>query len=74
MSNVKRLYRSRRERQLAGVCGGIAEYIELDPTVVRVIYLAGTIVTGFFPGILIYFVLALIMPQEPLTRDNDEAD
>ena len=74
MSTVKRLYRSRRERKLAGVCGGVAEYLEVDPTIVRVLYLLGTIITGFFPGIFIYFALALIMPEEPLNRDADEDD
>ena len=74
MTSVKRLYRSRRERKLAGVCGGIAEYLEVDPTIVRVLYLLGTIMTGFFPGIFIYFALALIMPEEPLHRHADEDD
>jgi phage shock protein C len=71
---VKRLYRSRSERKLAGVCGGVGEYLEADPTVVRVVFLLGTIMTGFFPGIFIYFVLALIMPEEPFRGDVDEVD
>ena len=74
MPNVKRLYRSRHERKLAGVCAGLGEYIEVDPTIVRVLYLLGTIITGFFPGIFIYFAMALIMPVEPLNRDADEGD
>ena len=71
---MKRLYRSRRERKLAGVCAGFGEYLGVDPTIVRVLYLLGTIVTGFFPGIFIYFAMALIMPVEPLDRDADDAD
>ena len=47
---------------------------EVDPTIARVLYLLGTIMTGFFPGIFIYFALALIMPEEPLNRDADDAD
>ena len=74
MTTVKRLYRSRHERKLAGVCAGIGEYIDVDPTIVRVLYLLGTIITGFFPGIFIYFALALIMPVEPLNRNADEGD
>ena len=74
MHDVKRLYRSRHERKLAGVCAGLGEYIEVDPTIVRVLYLLGTIITGFFPGIFIYFAMALIMPVEPRDRDADEAD
>ena len=74
MTTVKRLYRGRRERKLVGVCGGFGEYLEVDPTIVRVLYLLGTILTGFFPGIFIYFALALIMPEEPLSRDSDDAE
>ncbi len=74
MSDVKRLYRSRRDRKLAGVCAGIAEYLEVDPTISRVLYLLGTIITGFFPGIFIYFALALIMPVDPRSCDADKAD
>ena len=74
MTTVKRLYRSRRERKLVGVCAGIGEYVDVDPTIVRVLYLLGTIITGFFPGIFIYFALALIMPVEPLNRNADEGD
>ncbi len=50
MSDVKRLYRSRSERKFVGVCSGIAEYLDVDPTIARVLYLLGTIMTGFFPG------------------------
>ena len=74
MHNVKRLYRSRHERKLAGVCAGLGEYLGVDPTIVRILYLLGTVITGFFPGIFIYFALALIMPVEPLNRDIDDAD
>jgi phage shock protein C len=74
VQDVKRLYRSRRERKLAGVCAGLGEYLGVDPTIVRILYLMGTIITGFFPGIFIYFALALIMPVEPLDRDAGDAD
>ena len=71
---MKRLYRSRNERRLVGVCAGFGEYLAVDPTIVRVLYLLGTIITGFIPGIFIYFAMALIMPVEPRNRDADEAD
>ncbi len=74
MTTVKRLYRSRHERSLLGVCGGFGEYLEVDPTIVRVLYLVGTMLTGFIPGIFVYFALALIMPAEPLDVDADAAD
>lgn len=62
----KRLYKSRTNRMLTGVCGGIAEYLNLDPTVVRllcaVLGCSGT-------GIIIYIVAAVVMPEEPLDYD-----
>ena len=57
------LHRSRRSRLIAGVCGGLAEWLGWDPTVVRVLYVLVSIVSAAFPGILIYLILWLIMPQ-----------
>ncbi|TCS74185.1 phage shock protein C (PspC) family protein [Effusibacillus lacus] len=49
---------------IAGVCGGIAEYFDVDPTVVRVAYVLLSILTAAFPGILVYLLLILIIPNE----------
>lgn len=59
----KRLQRSRQNRQLAGVCGGIAEYLGWDPTLVRVAWIILTLLGG--SGILIYLILWLVMPESP---------
>lgn len=59
----KRLYRSRQNRTLAGVCGGIAEYLGWDPTLVRVAWIILTLLGG--SGILIYLILWLVMPEAP---------
>lgn len=59
---AQRLYRSRTERMVSGVCGGLAEYFDIDPTIVRVVYAVATVLTGFLPGILLYLVMALVMP------------
>ncbi|HEX2986886.1 MAG TPA: PspC domain-containing protein [Chloroflexota bacterium] len=64
---MKRLYRSRRERIIAGVCGGMAEYFDVDPTIIRVIWVLGAMVTMFFPGVLLYFVCWAIIPPAPAT-------
>lgn len=58
----RRLTRSRRFKKIAGVCGGIAEYFDLDPTVVRVAYVLLSIISAGFPGILAYIVLMFVMP------------
>ena len=62
--NPRRLYRCRHDRQLAGVAAGMAEYLDLDPTVVRILW----ILSAFFGGftILLYIILAFVMPLEPL--------
>jgi phage shock protein C len=61
---AKRLYRSRNERMVWGVCGGLAEYFGLDPTVIRVIWVVGLVV-GIFPVTLAYIILAIIIPVQP---------
>jgi len=50
---------------IAGVCGGIAEWLGWDPTVVRVVYVVGSILSVAFPGILVYVVLWIVMPKAP---------
>lgn len=60
---ARRLTRSNRHKMIAGVCGGIAEYFDLDPTVVRVAYVLISIVSVAFPGILAYIVLMFVMPR-----------
>lgn len=63
MNNQKRLYRSTQDRMFAGVCGGIAEYLDVDPTLVRLVFVALTLMGG--PGTIIYIVLMLIVPEDP---------
>ena len=58
----KRLYRSRRERLVCGVCGGVAEYFNIDPTLVRLGWVL-VAACSFGTGIIAYFVAAIIMPD-----------
>lgn len=60
----KKLTKS-RNKSIAGVCAGIAEYLEVDPTVIRVLYVGLAFFTGLVPGALLYIILALIMPEKP---------
>jgi len=57
------LHRSSTHRIIAGVCGGIAEWLGWSPTVVRVLYVVGSIVSVAFPGILVYLILWFVMPD-----------
>jgi phage shock protein C len=59
----KKLYRSRDERMIWGVCGGIAEYFDVDPTLIRLIAVL-TLFLGF-AGLLVYLILTIVMPLEP---------
>lgn len=56
----KRLYRSNTNKMICGVCGGLAEYINIDPTVVRLLWVVFSFAGGF--GILAYIIAAIIMP------------
>ena len=66
-SKPKRLYRSGRERLLGGVCGGIAEYFNVDPTIVRLLYVLLTLVS-FGAGVLFYIIAWIIVPRNPRDR------
>ena len=57
-----RLHKSARDRKIAGVCGGLAEYLGVDPTIIRIawVVLAG----GWGTGVLLYFICALVLPEE----------
>lgn len=57
------LRRSRSNRMIAGVVGGLANYFGIDPTLARVIYVVGSIASVAFPGILVYVLLWAIIPQ-----------
>ncbi len=58
-------HRSRRERILGGVCGGIAKWLDWNPTRVRLLYVIVSILSVAFPGILVYLVLWIVVPLEP---------
>ncbi|MEX0780529.1 MAG: PspC domain-containing protein [Balneolales bacterium] len=63
----KRLTRSRRDKKISGVCGGIANYFNIDPTIVRVIFVI--LALSYGSSILIYFILAVALPKENLIDD-----
>ena len=60
---MKKLYRSKNNYKLMGVCGGLANYLNLDPTVIRVIWAVACLFGGF--GLWAYIACSLIIPQEP---------
>jgi phage shock protein C len=63
MSNeIKRLYRSRNERMLGGVCGGLADYLNTDPTLIRLLFVVFALAGG--PGIIAYLIFWILVPLE----------
>jgi len=64
----KKLYRSRKERMIAGVCGGLGEYFGIDPTLVRLLFVFTALAGG--PGLVAYIILLVVVPEEPLGWGN----
>lgn len=71
MTLRKRLVRSANDQKLGGVCAGISDYLETDPTVIRVVYLVVSFFTGVFPGIILYFILWVVMPEGQTPRSEE---
>ncbi|MCK9179546.1 MAG: PspC domain-containing protein [Bacteroides sp.] len=61
MEKKQKLRRSRSDKMVAGVCGGLAEYFDLDASLIRILYVLGTFFTAF-AGVLVYFVLWILLP------------
>jgi phage shock protein C len=60
-----KLSRSRDDRQLAGVCGGLAKHFDLPASKLRVVWVLGTLFSAAFPGVLLYLALWYLLPEEP---------
>ena len=67
---AKRLYRSRKNKVIAGVCGGLADYFNADPTLIRLIFAALLFFEG--TGALLYFLMMIVVPKEKLTYEHVE--
>ena len=62
MSEGKKLYRSRTDKKIFGVCGGLADYFDVDVTVIRILFLIALLCVG--GGLIAYLICALVMPEE----------
>lgn len=60
---TRRLYRSKKDKMLAGICGGIGEYFDIDPTLVRIAWVIFCLCGG--AGILLYIICAIVIPENP---------
>ena len=68
---MKKLYRDEKNKMLAGVCAGMARYYGKDPTLVRIIWIVLTAVTGVILGILAYLIIWIIMPAEEQDKKEE---
>jgi len=63
-TSKKQLFRSEKNKKVFGVLGGLGEHFDVDPTLLRLAWILIVVFTGFIPGIIAYFIAALIMPQK----------
>ncbi len=61
---TKKLYRSNKNKILSGVLGGLGEYAEIDPAIIRIIFILILIFTGFIPGLIAYFLFIIVIPKK----------
>ncbi len=64
MAETKKLYRSTLDKKIAGICGGLGEYLNLDPTVMRILFVAGFFLTGSLM-FWVYLVMWIVIPEPP---------
>ena len=69
-----KLYRSSKNKMIAGVCGGIAEYFGWDPTVVRLVYALVSCLSAAFPGVLVYLIFTIVVPLDTKSDSSDLSD
>lgn len=67
-NNYKQLTRSRTNRVVAGLCAGLGAYFGIDPTIVRLLFVLGFFLGGHFGIILLYIIMALVIPEEPIQQ------
>ncbi len=63
----RKLYRSRADKMVAGVCGGLGEYLDVDPTLIRLLFVFA-VLAGFGSGVVLYIIMAIVMPPREETR------
>ncbi|MCP4581032.1 MAG: PspC domain-containing protein [candidate division Zixibacteria bacterium] len=69
---AKKLYRSLDDRKIAGICGGLGEYFDIDPTIVRLLWVSMVLAVG--TGILAYILAWIIVPEEPIATVVEETN
>jgi len=68
--NGKKLYKNVTNKKISGVCSGLADYFDFDVTVIRLLWACVTVFTGVVPGVVIYIIAALVMPENSDKNDG----
>lgn len=71
---MKNLYRSRDNKVFAGIFGGLGEYFDLDPTLLRLLWLFVLVITAFVPGIIAYIIALFVVPKKPTTAERKKVN
>jgi phage shock protein PspC (stress-responsive transcriptional regulator) len=71
---MKKLYRSKTDNKVAGVLGGLGDYLNIDPTILRVIFIVALVATGIFPFAIGYLIAALVIPYKPERGNGSVVD
>lgn len=64
INHMKKLTRSKTNKTIAGVLGGIGEYFNVDPVLIRVLFVFSTLISGLFPGIIAYIIACILVPED----------
>jgi phage shock protein C len=67
---MKRLYRSTTNKKIAGICGGLGEYLDVDPTVIRLAAVFGGLITGVIPFFVGYIIAWMLVPEAPASASS----
>jgi phage shock protein C len=65
---AKKLHRSSKQRMIAGVCGGLAEYFDMDVNIMRLLFVAISLLSVLFPMVIFYIIAWIIVPEQPLPK------
>ena len=71
---MRKLYKSEKDKIFTGIIGGIGEYTDIDPTVLRLVFILVAIMTGIFPAVIGYIIASLVVPKQPVKVHMDHAE
>ena len=71
---AKKLYRSQANKMIGGICGGLADYFDMDVSLLRLLFVAFTLLTALFPFVIFYIVAWIVVPTEPVATTGEKSE